>query len=665
MQAWLSFLSTLSQSTANLGHRQVIMLSGPLDWSWPLLKPWLTRFNNNALISQSIPEGISGKQLQVNKPGNLLGYESDNLVFNCHDGLYPDALTALSGTLVCGGILFVLCPDTRIWPTYADDFAKKRAPHTAQTTLTSNNANTITRLLHKAKLHDALIIKPETVLPTPHPTPASLWRAPSELTNDQERVYKGICDTFNLSSYIHVITADRGRGKSHLLGKLLYFLINSNIDNGINYYLTAPNKTACLAIYKALEQSGASIAAQITFIPPEKVLGTVNKHDILFVDEAASLPVNLLIQYSTHMSKLILATTTHGYEGTGKGFQVRFFAHLSNLNSSNSVHHHSLTNPVRYSSTDPLEHWLFDAFCLNSEPRGLNLNQEQIAKPFVKLIDQHQLATNNHLLEEVFGLLVQAHYQTRPSDLRDILDAPGFKLFALLNGDNKQQTVLAACLISNEGPIPDTTNDSLETTPPLHQDIFNGLRRPKGHLMPQVLAHHMGLVEALTLKGARIIRIATLPNLQQQNLGSQLLTSVSEHLSKNQYDYLGSSYADTEDVRSFWLKNKFTRVRIGSKQDAASGTHSALTLKGLSPQGIKLETSAEAIFIRSTIQIEDITALTENESQMLDAFLSQRGSYEHAKQLLARFKGWNLDFPKKASKEFKQQVSNWLYPNQK
>jgi len=662
MQAWLSFLSTLSQSTANLGHRQVLILSGPLDWSWPLLKPWLTQFNNNAILSQRIPKDISGKQLQTNKPSNLLGYESDNVVFNCHDGLYPDALTAISGTLVCGGILFILCPDTKLWPTYADDFAKNRAPHTPQTTPPPNNFYMIKHLLHKAKRHNAIIIKPENQLPGLSPAPSSLWQAPSELTNDQKRVYKDIGDTFNLPSYIHVITADRGRGKSHLLGKLLYCLINSNKDNGIKYYLTAHNKPACLAIYKALEQSDPSFSTKITFIPPEKVLSTVTKHDILFVDEAASLPVNLLIQYSTHMDKLILATTTHGYEGTGKGFQVRFFAHLNDLNSSNSVHHHSLTNPVRYSNTDPLEHWLFDAFWLNSEPSGLNLNHKQVVKPFVKLIEQHQLATDNHLLEEVFGLLVQAHYQTRPSDFRDILDAPGFKLFALLNGDDKQHTVLAACLISDEGPV---LNTIPETTPTLHQDIFNGLRRPKGHLMPQVLAHHMGLVDALTLKGARIIRIATLPNLQQQNLASLLLTSVSEHLNNKQYDYLGSSYADTKDVRSFWLKNKFTRVRIGNKQDAASGTHSALTLKGLSPQGIKLEKTAEAVFLRSTKPIDNITAITENESQMLDAFLSQRGSYEHAKQLLARLKGWNLDFPKKASKEFKQQVSNWLYPHQK
>jgi len=663
MHAWLSFLSTLSQSAVNLGHRQVVLLSGPLDWSWPLLKPWLAQHKNNAIISQNIPAGIDGKQLPANKPGNLLGYESDNVVFNCHEGLYPDALTAISGTLICGGVFFILCPDTQLWPNHTDDFAMNRAPHTPEAMPTPNNYHMVRRLLQKSKSHNVHLIKQGDELPSLPATPLAVWQAPSDLTPDQKQVFQRIYNTFSLKKYIHVITADRGRGKSHLLGKLLENLISPGIDNGIKYYLTAPNKTACLAVYKALEHSKPWVTEHITFIPPEKVLGTVTEHDILLVDEAASLPIDLLVQYSTHLNKLILATTTHGYEGTGKGFQIRFFSHLKSLDSSKGIHRHTLTSPVRYSDTDPLEHWLFDAFCLKSEPKGLNLNHLQVANPFVKVFDQQQLATDNPFLEEVFGLLIQAHYQTRPSDLRDILDASGFRLFAVLNGNDRQPTLLAACLIGDEGPVHNLTTDNRETSPSLHQDIFNGLRRPKGHLIPQVLAHHMGLVQALKLKGARIIRIATLPNLQQQNLGSLLLTSVSRHLKNNHYDYLGSSYADTKDVRSFWLKNDFKQVRIGSKKDAASGTHSALTIKGLSPQGIQLEQTAEAIFLRSTKQIEDMAELTGIENKLLNAFLTQRGSYEHAKQLLSRFKHWDMDFPKKASKEFKRQVSNWLHQN--
>ncbi len=86
-------------------------------------------------------------------------------------------------------------------------------------------------------------------------------------------------------------------------------------------------------------------------------------------------------------------------------------------------------------------------------------------------------------------------------------------------------------------------------------------------------------------------------------------------------------------------------------------------MKGLSPQGIELEQTAEAIFLRSTNQIESRAQLTDIENQLLNAFLTQRGSYEHAKQLLSRFKHWDMDFPKKASKEFKRQVSNWLHRN--
>ena len=666
MHAWLSFLSHLSLSSAKRGHRQVIMLSGPLHWSWPLLAPWLAQHDNNGIISRHIPPGINGQPLATNKPSNLLGYESDQLVFNCHEGLYPDALTAIAGTLTCGGILFMLCPDTQAWPQYTDDFAQQRAPHTAQAMPAPNNDHMIRRLLDQARQHDITIIKPDTELPqippvnlgnNPANNPEKAWRAATTLSADQMQVYEAICEHLKDSQYLHVITADRGRGKSHLLGKLLLQAMDANIDNGIKFYLTAPNKAACRAIYKAL---GPAVRTQrITFIAPEEVLTTVGRDDVLLVDEAASLAINLLIQYSEHMGKLIMATTTHGYEGTGKGFQVRFLRHLNSQAATSSVYYHTLSSPIRYAQSDPLERWLFATFCLNSEPRGLTLSPQQVVTPVMRLVDQQQLATDNALLEEIFGLLIQAHYQTRPSDLRDILDAPDFKLFVLFNGD-RQARVLAACLISKEGPMLGQPTDKPGIELPLHRDIFNGLRRPRGHLMPQVLAHHMGLVQALALKGARIIRIATLPNLQQQQLGSSLLTAVGQHLKRHQYDYLGSSYADSHDVRGFWLKNGFRRVRVGNKRDAASGTYSALTLQGLSPRGIELAHAAEAGFLRSTKKITNMAALNENERRMLNAFLTQRGSYEHAKQLLTRCQGWQLPFPKKASKEFKEKVARWL-----
>ncbi len=659
MHPWLSFFTNLSNLAKQKGHRQVIIVSGQQDWAWQTIAPWLNQYTHNSLIGRTKPDYIHGSLLSANKPSNLLGYESDNVVFNAHQGLYPDALTAISGTLNCGGIFFILAPDVDTWPNHEDSFAKNRLPHTHYSDVKANNVNMVTRLLNKAKNHNIHILKKGMPVPTP-PLAESIsppWQQPTDLTADQSHVLSCINDNLVSPSFTHVITADRGRGKSHLLGKLIIKLTEMNIDNGIKFYLTAPNKASCHAIYKALDSHHAS--QTITFIPPESVLATVTQNDILFIDEAASLPINLLIQFSNTLNKIIMATTTHGYEGTGKGFQFRFLKHLQTLNDEHLTQLHTLNQPARYAHTDPLEHWLFEAFCLNCEPSGLSLNKDQIQKPQFKEISQPQLISNDDLLKEVFGLLIQAHYQTRPSDLRDIVDAQDFRLFGLFNASTQEtDTLLAVCLISNEGPILNSPDNLIETS--LQQDIYNGVRRPKGHLIPQVLAHHMGLIEALNLKGARIVRIATLPNLQQQNLGSLLISQLCKNLKSHQYDYLGSSYADTPDVTAFWNKNTFTRIRTGTKLDSASGTYSALVIKGLSTKGKELEEGAYKICLKVSAPIQTKEDLCMHERNQLQAFLNHAGSYENAKQLLGRFENWQASFPKKASREFKQFVTDWL-----
>ncbi len=663
MHPWLSFFSNLSDLAKQKGHRQVIIMSGTQQWAWGIIGPWLSQHTQNSLIGHVKPDHIKGSLLPPNKPSNLLGYESDTVVFNAHEGLYPDALTAISGTLTSGGIFFILCPSVNTWPDYEDSFAKNRAPHTHYSDAKTNNFNIVTRLLSKAKQHNLHILKegmpvPRKPLAEPQTQP---WQPPAGLTTDQKRVMSVVSANLSSPAFTHVITADRGRGKSHLLGNLIVKLIDVNIDNGINFYLTAPNKASCHAIYKVLDSHHAS--QTITFIPPESVLATVAQNDILFIDEAASLPINLLIQLSNTLNKIIMATTTHGYEGTGKGFQFRFLKHLQTLNSQHTTQLHTLNLPARYSHTDPLEHWLFDAFCLNCEPAGLSLNKDQIQNPQLKEISQSQLNADDNLLKEVFGLLIQAHYQTRPSDLRDIVDALNFRIFGLFNGnkdesEDAKDSLLSVCLISNEGPILDSSTNPHEAS--LQQDIYNGLRRPKGHLIPQVLAHHMGLIEALNLKGSRIVRIATLPNLQKQNLGSLLITQLCENLKIHQYDYIGSSFADTPDVTAFWNKNTFTRIRTGTKVDSASGSHSAIVIKGLSTKGEKLEEAGQQIHLRVNTAIKSQNDLSIHEKNQLQAFLNHAGSYENAKQLLGRFENWQASLPKKASREFKQFVTNWL-----
>jgi len=143
-------------------------------------------------------------------------------------------------------------------------------------------------------------------------------------------------------------------------------------------------------------------------------------------------------------------------------------------------------------------------------------------------------------------------------------------------------------------------------------------------------------------------------------LGSELLKAVTDHCKQNQYDYIGSSFANTEDVRHFWFKNEFKLIRQGNKHDKASGTQSALVMYGLNAQGIKLEEDSVQFFNRQSLPIESISDLKSNESRLLIAFLEHSGSYDSAKMLLQRFKDFDLTLPKKASKELKLEIKNWL-----
>jgi tRNA(Met) cytidine acetyltransferase len=688
MQTWLSQLSASNKSRQ---IRQVIWLAGDHHWAWQLINPWLSQFEHNIYVGQAELKHAYLTCTKASKPNTLLGYESDNIVFDAHHGLFPDALTAISGTLLPGGFLFLLTPALNDYPLFSDEFAKGRTSLGFEDKC--NNQHTIERLLSCAKLHKVLMLEqanPKNLedlfagyeLTNIHEQDSgSAQSTREELINvnthfkpnkEQQDVFISILkDTKNTiktnqdshsnsqHTQLHVITADRGRGKSHVLGMLADSLINSPKDNGINYYLCAPNKASTSSVYKHLNEATKH---GLQFLAPERLMESAKPNDIIFIDEAASLPIGQLMQWSQHFKYIIMATTTHGYEGTGKGFQIRFFQYLNQQAKAQQLtwQQHTLTSPVRYASDDPLEHWLFDAFCLDSEPSALAFSQAQIKQALgsleVKHLTKAALSASPGLLKQVFALLVQAHYQTKPSDLRDLLDAPGLHLFAQIISIENKQHVIGVCLFNDEGPIVNSPSSHED----LHQDILNGYRRPKGHLIPQVLAHHMGALNALNLKGARIVRIATLENIQRCGLGSELLNVVTDHCKQHHYDYVGSSFANTEDVRHFWFKNEFKLIRQGNKQDKASGTQSAFVMYGLSKQGIKLEEDSVHFFGRQDLPIEAYDDLKPTEALLLNAFLGHSGSYDSAKMILKRFKGFNWAMPKKASKEFKAQIKDWL-----
>jgi tRNA(Met) cytidine acetyltransferase len=320
----------------------------------------------------------------------------------------------------------------------------------------------------------------------------------------------------------------------------------------------------------------------LRFLAPDALLAQRPHADLLIVDEAAGIPAPLLEQMLSAYPRICFATTVHGYEGTGRGFEVRFRAlldqHTPNWRALR------LSAPIRWRPGDPLEVLTAQALLLDAEPAsderitaadfGADLSAVRVARPA-----RAQLAADEARLRQVFGLLVLGHYQTRPNDLRHLLDGPNLAVTTL----EVDQQVVATALLAQEGAL-----DSA-----LHWPIFAGQRRPRGHLLPQTLCAHAGLSEAPGLRYLRIVRIAVHPAARRRGLGRRLLAAIAEHAAEAGVDLLGASFGATPELLAFWRHAGLRPLHLGTHRNAASGTRAAVVLKPLSQAGRMLCAQAE------------------------------------------------------------------------
>jgi tRNA(Met) cytidine acetyltransferase len=193
-----------------------------------------------------------------------------------------------------------------------------------------------------------------------------------------------------------------------------------------------------------------------------------------------------------------------------------------------------------------------------------------------------QWLTRSPLLADTFHLLVSAHYQTSPDNLRWVLDDPSVSTHVL----HRTGQVQSVAIMTKEGNLPNT----------LSQEVMQGKRRPRGHLVPQSLLAHEGLENAGQYCYWRISRIATEQSQQNKGLASQLLTHIEKE-ANDRCDFLCTSFAATSDVVSFWLKNGYVPIRMGTAKDHASGGYSLMMVKPISEPARHLTSKWQATFI--------------------------------------------------------------------
>ena len=573
-------LVDITAAMQRAGIRRLCVIAGEADWALQQAVEWRAALPGDWLTlsdSDDFPQRVSPAALRT-----LLGREFQHAIFDARSGFHAEALAALAGTLRAGSWLLLLTPPWQDWATQPDCDSLRWAD-VAEPIATPHFIHHLQRLIEQdpqvmlQHQHQYQLIR-SPALPDKH-QPA---RAPA-LQHQHQPVYapalldlpdwhcqapqqqaRILQQLLTMPSGVAVITAARGRGKSALAGMLA--------QQNQHCLVTAPAKVSTDVL-------AAFAGEHFHFMAPDAILASTAERSAqwLIVDEAAAIPAPLLQQLIQRFPRVLMITTVQGYEGTGRGFMLRFCATLP------QVQHFQLDEPLRWSANDPLEQWLSQALLFEDAAES-EFNGEMSVFP---------AKPEQGALEAGYRLLASAHYRTSPIDLRRMLDAPGMRFWLAGTPEN----IVGALWLVEEGGL----------DKPLADAVWAGLRRPRGNLVAQSLAAHAGFAEAATLRSQRISRIAVLAAQRQRGIGSALVAMA--HQQAEGCDFLSVSFGYTASLWQFWQRCGFTLVRIGSQREASSGCYAAMAIRALTPAGEQLQQQAAQRFARDAVWLRDIIDL--------------------------------------------------------
>ena len=546
-------------------------------------------------------------RLPLDRSGDLLGTTRDGVVLDCHDATRPNALGRAVGAVDGGGLLVLLTPPLAEWPDVRDGFDDGLAvPPFGVDSVAGRFRRRLVGTLREHPGVAIVDVDRERIerdgLTDPAPRrPAGPPEPPAEpvfpvaayeacLTGDQVEVLAALEALLDPDSAV-VVSADRGRGKSSAAG----LAAGALAAEGRDVVVTAPGFRNAAEVFDrarelldaldGLGDRGGSArvltsveGGRVEFVPPTEA-ADVSGADAFLVDEAAALPVRLLEEFLATDAALAFATTVHGYEGAGRGFDVRFRDRLAA--SDRDVTDVTMTDPIRYAAGDPVETWAFRALLLDARPAVDPLVADATVEDcaYVEL-DADALLADEHRLRGAFGLLVLAHYRTEPDDLARTLDAPNVAVRALTYEDH----VVCVALLAREGGL------SAER----RRRMYEG-ERVRGNMLPDVLTSQLRDEEGGVPVGLRVLRIATHPAVRSRGLGSRLLDEVAADAREDRFDwpgevdagvdYLGVGYGATPRLVQFWAGNGFATLHLSTTRNDTSGEHSALMARPLTDDG--------------------------------------------------------------------------------
>ncbi|MCD2199808.1 GNAT family N-acetyltransferase [Halobacterium sp. KA-4] len=589
---------TLHEEAQSVNERRVLVLTGDreacLSAADRILDTLPIPLTGTTLVSTR--DALACEQVGPRNADELLGTTRDAVVFDAYGECRPNALGRVVGAVDGGGLLLVLAPALDEWPSRHDAFDEGLAVPPFDVEDVAGRFRR--RLVETLRTHPGIAIydvdadtlerdgltNPAPRIAESEPEPPADRAFPHEayaacLTDDQMdalAAFEGLRDP----PAAVVAEADRGRGKSSAAGLAAACLAK----DGLDVLVTAPGRRSASELFaRARELLGDldALAAddeaietdsggRIRFAKPPDAADLPDDPNAVFADEAAAIPVRLL-KSLLECECLAFTTTVHGYEGAGRGFDVRFRDRLAN--TDHEVTDVTLAEPIRYAAGDPVEVWAFRALLLDARPAVDPLVEDATTESVTyEALTPDDLLADENLLREVFGLLVYAHYRTEPNDLARLLDAPNLAVRALVHDGH----VVSVALLAREGGL----------DADLRAAMYEG-ERVKGNMIPDVLTSQLRDEDAAIPVGYRVMRIATHHAARSRGLGSQLLGELRAEYEADA-DWLGVGYGATPELLSFWRANGYSTVHLSTTRNDTSGEYSAVMLDPLSHPGERL-----------------------------------------------------------------------------
>lgn len=495
----------------------------------------------------------------------IMGTTQDALVVDLNYALTPNDVGLSVETVKGGGIIIFLTPDLTEWQSKETRLHK-------YLNIEGGEKNFVKRFVRILKNSDAVSIiennkvtkesiktgkekRKKIILPEKTEFERKFYGAC--VTNDQVKILKELED---LSENV-ILTADRGRGKTALLGIFASALKNKKV------IITSPEPENVQVFFEFLrkfdekakigrnkgniiEFKGSKINAE--YLIPKYALN--KKCDLLIVDEAAGIQINTLLEFCKKNCKKIFSSTIHGYEGAGRSFNVLFMQAVKNAKML------KMSEPIRYSSDDLVEKWIYSSLLLNAEPN--EIKSDDLKEVEFKELNRNELFEKGEdKLREFVGVYVIAHYQNKPNDLFFLADAPHLRLFCV---EASKKIVSALQVVEEKGE---------------EQEV--------GNIIPDRIIKHYCMDEFSSLDGFRIQRIAVVPGFQSLGFGTKTINEF-EKFAKDK-DWIGTVYGVNYRLLKFWCSNGFFPVHISPNKNAVSGEYSVIQIKPIKENDLFLK----------------------------------------------------------------------------